>query len=59
MGEFVSFGQGRIERSGRGTHNFANGMEYSGNWQKDKMCGNGKQYNIANNNYNVAMYSWD
>ena len=37
----MSLGQGRIERNGHGTHFFVNGMEYCGNWNKDKMNGPG------------------
>lgn len=43
VGEFVNHGHGRIERNGVGIHVFANGMEYSGAWSKDKMCGNGNK----------------
>ena len=43
-GEFSNHSQGRIERSGIGTHCFANGMEYFGAWVKDKMCGNGTNF---------------
>ena len=41
-GEYVDCGNGLIERSGEGTHTFANGLVYKGGWVKDKMNGTGR-----------------
>ena len=35
-------GNGVIERSGEGMHNFSNGLVYKGGWERDKMNGIGK-----------------
>ncbi len=38
----MDLGQGKKERNGVGTNYFIDGKVYHGNWDKDKMNGQGK-----------------
>ena len=46
-GDYVDHGCGRIVRNGKGTHVFSNGLVYTGQWDKDKMNGEGIYMYVA------------
>ena len=54
-GEYIELNPGQIERSGEGTHQFADGMTYTGQWVKDRMSGRGNHILSCGQDYHHGL----